>query len=443
MNHRTALFCNVPENSIFVSMKKAVIIIESVLLAVAVGLGVWWYVHNNVVLDVEKVFEDGSSYRGQWLAGRMHGEGVHTLADGEVYEGSFAAGVRDGKGKVVRADGAEYDGFWKGGMYHGEGRYLSPKGNVYEGEWVFGDLPEGRLTNKDWTYVGAFEGLSPSGAGVTDYKDGRVYSGYWYKGYKQGLGRLTHPDGRVEFGYWDQGSLMRSGKKDFRTGGKVYGIDVSRHQGSWKWENVALYADKKGEVYTAAPLAGYEVQPPFFVLIKATEGSDIVDPKYAENVAQAREGRLVKGAYHFMTTRSDIETQIQNFISNALVEPGDFPPVLDIEISHKRMEELGVSVVQEMALKWLKAIEDEYGVRPVIYTNDLFRKKYLDRKEFRKYDYWMARYNKKGPDSGKWLLWQFTQTGRPRGISAETDINVFDGTWAEFKAWLEKVWKKS
>ena len=112
-------------------MKKAVIIIESVLLAVAVGLGVWWYVHNNVVLDVEKVFEDGSSYRGQWLAGRMHGEGVHTLADGEVYEGSFAAGVRDGKGKVVRADGAEYDGFWKGGMYHGEGRYLSPKGNVY------------------------------------------------------------------------------------------------------------------------------------------------------------------------------------------------------------------------------------------------------------------------------------------------------------------------
>lgn len=242
--------------------------------------------------------------------------------------------------------------------------------------------------------------MSPDGAGVTDYKDGRVYAGYWQKGYKQGLGRLIHPDGKVEFGFWDQGSLVRSGKKDFRTGGKVYGIDVSRHQGSWRWEDLALYADKKGEVYTSGAKLGYELQPAFFVIMKATEGSNLVDQKYAENVAQARQGRYIKGAYHFMSTMSEIDTQIKNFIDNAVVEPGDFPPVLDIETPHSRVAEVGEENIRQMALAWLRAVEDHYGVRPVIYTNDLFRKKYLDTPEFKEYDYWMARYSKKGPQSG-------------------------------------------
>ena len=424
-------------------MKKShiwIITIESLLLAVAAGLGVWWYVHNNVVRTIEKVFEDGSSYKGEWLAGQMHGQGIYIMADGEGYEGEFINGRRDGKGKVKMSDGAEYEGLWKDSKYHGEGKYISPKGNIYEGVWRYGQLREGRLTNESWVYEGEIDAMSPSGVGRTVYNDGRVYSGHWYRGYKQGLGRLDHPNGKIEFGFWDQGTLMRSGKKDFRTGAKVYGIDVSRHQGSWNWENIALYADKKGEVYSSGTQAGAEVQPSFFVIMKATEGSDMVDPKYADNVAQAREGRLIKGAYHFMTTLSDIDTQIENFIKNAVVEKGDFPPVLDIETPHKRVAEIGEENIRHMALKWLKAIEKHYGVKPVIYTNDIFRKKYLDTPDFRNYDYWMARYSKKGPESGGWLLWQFTQTGRPRGISGTVDINVFDGSLAEFKAYISKAW---
>ena len=174
--------------------------------------------------------------------------------------------------------------------------------------------------------------------------------------------------------------------------------------------------------------------------MKATEGSDLVDPNYAGNVVKARTGRFIKGAYHFMTTLSDIDTQIDNFINNAVVEKGDFPPVLDIETPHKRVEEIGEDNIRAMALKWLRSVEEHYGVKPVIYTNDLFRKKYLDTPEFRNYDFWLARYAKKEPESGDWILWQFTQTGRPRGISGTADINVFDGTFAEFKAYIDKAW---
>jgi lysozyme len=419
---------------------KVIMIVESFLLAVSLGLGIWWYVHNKVVREVEKVLEDGSSYEGSWLAGKMHGEGIHMSPEGEIYEGSFVEGRRDGHGRAKYKDGSEYEGLWKDDLRHGTGSYRSPKGNVYEGEWRYGRLDDGILKSADWTYTGQMQGMSPSGVGVVDYKDGRVYAGYWHKGFKQGLGRMCHPDGKVEFGFWDQGSLMHSGKKDFRTGSKVYGVDVSRYQGSWNWENLALYADKKGEVYYSDAKFGYELQPPFFILMKATEGSDWVDPKYVENVAQAKEGRFIKGAYHFFSVYADVRSQIENFKKNAVVEKGDFPPILDIEPSHATMHDVGVDSVRNMALEWLQAIEDHYGVRPVIYTNDRFRKEFLNTSDFAKYDFWMARYSKKGPQSGKWLLWQFTQTGRPRGINAETDINVFDGNLSDFRAYLKKAW---
>lgn len=107
-----------------------IIFVESLLLAMALGAGVWWYVHEHVILNVEKTFEDGSSYKGEWLAGRMHGDGILQMADGEVYEGSFSEGRRTGSGKVVKADGSSYEGLWNDDLYHGEGIYMSAKGNV-------------------------------------------------------------------------------------------------------------------------------------------------------------------------------------------------------------------------------------------------------------------------------------------------------------------------
>lgn len=423
-----------------ISKHNIIMIIESILLAAALGLGTWWYIHNRVVLNVSRTFEDGSEYKGEWLAGKMHGSGLLILPDSTRYEGSFISGQKEGQGKLVHTDGSGYDGSWHKDLYHGQGKYLSKRGNVYEGEWKYGTLPYGTLITEDWTYEGDFDSMSPSGVGVTEYKDGSVYAGHWYKGYKQGLGRMMHPDGKVDFGFWDLGSLQSTGHKSFRTGRRAYGIDVSRHQKSWNWEDLALYANSNGRVFSSGRKTGSELQPPFFVIMKATEGSDMVDPYYASNVAQAREGRIIKGAYHFMTTLSDIETQVDNFIINAVVEKGDFPPVLDIETPHKRVEEVGVENIRKMALTWLRAVEEHYGVRPVIYTNNLFREMYLDTPEFSGYDFWIARYSDREPDSGEWLVWQFTQTGRTRGIAGGTDINIFNGSYADLKNYIGKAW---
>ena len=215
---------------------KILLLVQSGFLLIAAGLGIWWYVDNYVVRNVEKTYEDGSTYKGEWLAGTMHGtgvlslpdgvryegefldgmmhgEGVQTIPDAEIYTGSFEYGDRSGKGKAVKADGSEYDGLWHAGHYHGQGRYISPKGNIYEGEWEHGELNEGVLETSEWIYTGEMRSFAPHGAGVTEYKDGRVYAGYWHNGYKQGLGRQIYADGRMDFGYWDQGLLMNSGKR--------------------------------------------------------------------------------------------------------------------------------------------------------------------------------------------------------------------------------------
>ena len=272
-----------------------------IVLLISAGMAGWligcWHVYNHVVVrrQVNKTFEDGSSYKGGWLAGKMHGNGVLTLDNGDAYEGEFFEGRIQGNGLMTYAD-SSYEGEWYDNLYHGPGVYTSPKGNVYEGIWQYGKLHEGTLNYSagKQRYEGEFRDLSPDGFGVMEYQDGRVYLGYWDKGAKQGLGRLLYADGRMDFGYWFDGRLLRNGY-EFNTGDQVYGIDVSKYQKDWRWKDLALFADSKGRLYSDDPRSYDFLQPSVFVIMKATEGADILDPYYASNVEKAREGRIIKG----------------------------------------------------------------------------------------------------------------------------------------------------
>ena len=66
------------------------------------------------------------------------------------------------------------------------------------------------------------------------------------------------------------------------TAGERYGIDVSTHQGTIAWARVADDGIR-------------------FAYIKATEGADHVDDRFAENWDGAGAASLDRGAYHFFT----------------------------------------------------------------------------------------------------------------------------------------------
>ena len=95
---------------------------------------------------------------------------------------------------------------------------------------------------------------------------------------------------------------------------------------------------------------------------------------FKRNWKKARSAELTRGAYHFFIATKNGKTQAENFITTVDLEPGDLPPVLDVE------QAFGVPVVKlrQRVKEWLVTVEQFYGVKPIIYTNVDFYKQYLE-----------------------------------------------------------------
>ena len=47
------------------------------------------------------IFEDGTTYEGQWQLGQAHGQGRLEVANGTIYEGLWVRSVAYGKGRLI------------------------------------------------------------------------------------------------------------------------------------------------------------------------------------------------------------------------------------------------------------------------------------------------------------------------------------------------------
>jgi hypothetical protein len=74
------------------------------------------------------LFNDGSSYSGEWRGSHIEGRGVFMWANGDRFEGEWKHDVQHGQGTYAAADGSMYYGGWKDGVKDGEGVYRSPWG---------------------------------------------------------------------------------------------------------------------------------------------------------------------------------------------------------------------------------------------------------------------------------------------------------------------------
>lgn len=113
------------------------------------------------------------------------------------------------------------------------------------------------------------------------------------------------------------------------------------------------------------------------------------------------------------------------------LEPGDLPPVLDVET---RPADLSTEEFQRNILTWLHIVEDYYQVKPIIYTYYNFKQKYLNDSRFDGYPYWIAHYyvSKMGY-RGPWKFWQHTDAGRMPGIGTYVDLNIYNGSYYDLK----------
>ena len=203
-------------------------------------------------------------------------------------------------------------------------------------------------------------------------------------------------------------------------GYKVHGIDISHYQGDIDWK--MLKQTRQGQ---------FPVQ---FIFMKATEGGDFADDKFVANFDSARAHGFIRGAYHFYNPKTDAHKQADFFINSVKLEPGDLPPVLDIEKKSRDIKKL-----QQDLKIWLRKVEKHYGVKPIIYASYKFKTKYLNDSVFDSYPYWIAHYYVDSVKyQGEWKFWQHTDVGTLPGIDEKVDLNIFNGSSTDLKGLLLK-----
>ena len=169
-----------------------------------------------------------------------------------------------------------------------------------------------------------------------------------------------------------------------------------------------------------------------FIYIKATEGSNTQDERFADNWNNAKEAGLLSGAYHFFSYDSEGRTQAENFINTVGPDlKGRLLPVVDVEYYGDKEQNPPEKedVIRELRV-YLEMIEAEYGIKPLIYTRSDIYDKYL-KGEFDEYKKWIS--SLYTPISWKykddWYIWQYLNRGEFEGYTGGEkyiDLNVLN-----------------
>ena len=181
-----------------------------------------------------------------------------------------------------------------------------------------------------------------------------------------------------------------------------------------------------------------------FIFVKATEGTDYVNPRFASDFRRARRV-MVRGAYHyarpggvtFPQIAADATAEANFFIqaTGTMEGMGILPPVLDLEDAGA----LNPTQLSRWAHTWLRRVKELTGRNPMVYTSGNFWKQRLrNSKGFRSYPLWLASYGVSRPAvPGRWkryTFWQYTDRGRLAGASLSLDLSVFNGSLAQLQS---------
>lgn len=217
------------------------------------------------------------------------------------------------------------------------------------------------------------------------------------------LGVLVWQLGRMAYERWFLDSVTPDA-----TLYKVRGVDISHHNGKVDFDRLSK--------------ADTDVR---FLYMKATEGTDYLDPHFHRNALHARRSGIPSGVYHFFRFDKDGELQALNFLSAIRGRDFQLPPAIDVE-SWGNPDGHDVASVVGRLRALISRLEVE-GIDPIIYTNlDGYHR--LIKGNFDDYPLWIASFSNPpldvDPDNVRWTLWQYTHRGSVPGISGDTDINV-------------------
>jgi lysozyme len=189
--------------------------------------------------------------------------------------------------------------------------------------------------------------------------------------------------------------------------GESYGIDVSHHQGAIDWHRVA--ADDIG-----------------FAYIKASEGGDFVDDRFAENWSGSADAGLRRGAYHFFTLCTPGDVQARHFLDVVPSDPEALPPAVDLELAQNCSERPATVDMTRELRAFMRIVEAATGREMLLYVGDDFEDHYMIRDAVQR-SWWLPRFLLR--PSGGWALWQASAFATVEGVDGRVDLDVAVEGW--------------
>lgn len=194
----------------------------------------------------------------------------------------------------------------------------------------------------------------------------------------------------------------------------IKGIDIARYQGNPDFRRVKA--------------AGIQ-----YVMLKATEGVNYIDPCFKSNAAAATAAGLPIGVYHFLRAGS-VADQVRDCLAAIKPYKITWPVAVDVENPRTGTElsNLGRDKLTDMVLDFCARIKAA-GYQPMIYSNYnwLYASKLLDVARIRAagIPIWMAWYSNATPDntdrSSLCDMWQYASDGKVDGITSNgLDMDV-------------------
>jgi lysozyme len=180
------------------------------------------------------------------------------------------------------------------------------------------------------------------------------------------------------------------------------GIDVSHYQGAVDWAAVAASGIR-------------------FAFVKATDGVEDIDPRFAHNWAGARDAGIVRGAYHFFRPSLDAREQAAHFRRVVVMDDLALPPALDVEVT----DGLEPTALQAGIRTWLENVQAAYGCTPIVYTDPSFWRERVAA-DFSAYPLWLACYAAEPEIPASWpawTFWQHTDAGNVSTVAGRVDLN--------------------
>lgn len=180
-----------------------------------------------------------------------------------------------------------------------------------------------------------------------------------------------------------------------------------------------------------------------FIVIKATEGTQFVDPKFEEYV-RASQSVPMRGAFHFFRENEPWKAQADHFLS-IVKDKGFHFYILDLEV----IPQDGSTDFLADAEQWLKYVKEQVQGQVILETGSFYLEKFGAAGEWMKDWPLLVLHYPNTPDRNgnpslpegfrDWNIWNYTDKGNGAEFGVGTDgiyLAVYNGTSAEMGQWL-------